>query len=176
MQKLEWSRKRASDLYWLAFLLTGHSDLSIDVAIESFDIQDGASPLVPAWMLQRSRRLLISIALAAIGDELAASARRTESKRPKKPVLPARWALHQDTTKVALEHALLAIDVFPRCALLLSICEGMSLHDAEILLGVDRNLVRKAQVIGLREFTRNLAKMQGWVHAIASSAAVSQAG
>jgi len=176
MQELELSRKRATDLYWLAFLLTGHSDLSIEVAIESFDSQDEASPLFAAWMLRRSRSLVISKAMAAIRDELATSARRTESNRSKKPVLPARWALRQETTKVAIEHALLAIDVFPRCALLLSIFEGMSLHDAVILLGGNRNLVRKALVIGLREFTRNLAKMQGWVHAIASSAAVSQAG
>lgn len=162
MQTLEQSRKRATDLYWLAFLLTGHSDLSIDVAIESFDIQNGAGPIFSAAMLQRSRRLVISKALAAIRDELAVSARRTEAKRSKKPALPPRgWVLHQDTTKAALEQALLTIDVFPRCALLLSIFEGMSLRDAVILLGGDRNLVRKAQVTGLREFTRNFARMNG---------------
>jgi hypothetical protein len=159
MQRLKQSRKRATELYWLAFLLTGHIDLSIDVAIDSFDIQDGASPLFPAWMLQRSRRLVISKALAAIGDELVASARRTESKRSKKPELPPRgWALDHDTTKAVLEHALLAIDVFPRCALLLSIFEGVSMHDAVILLGSDQNLVRKALVTGLRELTGNLAR------------------
>jgi hypothetical protein len=118
---------------------------------------------------------LFSKALAAIRDELASSARRTESKRSKKPILPPRsWALVQDSTKVEIEQALLATDVFPRCALLLSIFEGMSLPDAVILLGGDRNLVRKAQVTGLREFTCNLARMNGWVHAIASSAAVCQ--
>jgi len=162
MQTLEQSRKRAMDLYWLAFLLTGHSDLSIDVAIESFDIQNGARPVFSAWMLRRSRRLVISKALAAIRDELAASARRTESKRSKRPALPPRrWTLHQNIPKVALEHALLAIDVFPRCALLLSIFEGMSLHDVVILLGGDRSLVRKAQVAALREFICKLAGSEG---------------
>ena len=63
--------------------------------------------------------------------------------------------------KVQLERALLAIEVFPRCALLLSVFEGMTLEDAVILLGADRRLVRKGQMTGLRELTRNLARMQG---------------
>ncbi len=55
-----------------------------------------------------------------------------------------------------------AIDVFPRCALLLSIFEGMSLEDVATLLNGERDLVRKAQLIGLRELTRNLARKRGW--------------
>jgi hypothetical protein len=33
--------------------------------------------------------------------------------------------------------------------------------DAAVLLDEDHDLVRKGQVIGLRELTRNLARMQG---------------
>jgi hypothetical protein len=66
------------------------------------------------------------------------------------------------TTKVQLESALLAIDVFPRCALLLSVFEGMSLEDVGILLNSERDLVRTAQMIGLLELTRNLARLHGW--------------
>jgi len=114
-------------------------------------------------MLAWSRRLVIAKALAAIRNELSASTRRTASIRPEKPALPPpTWALDSDTTKVELERALLAIDVFPRCALLLSVFDGVPVKDAAILLDSDPDLVRKGQAIGLQELTRNLARMQGW--------------
>ena len=59
--------------------------------------------------------------------------------------------------------------MFPRCALLLSVFEGMSPEDVAILLDADRDLVRKAQIIGLRELTRNLALAQGWTSTAAGS-------
>ena len=114
-------------------------------------------------MLAWSRRVFIAKTLAGIRDELASSARRMASKRVERTALPPRnWTLNRDTTKAQLENALLAIDVFPRCALLLSVFEGMSLEDVGILLNSERDLVQKAQMIGLRELTRNLAGMQGW--------------
>ena len=63
-------------------------------------------------------------------------------------------------TKIQLERALLAIDVFPRCALLLSVFEKMPLADAAILLDAGLDLVRKAQEIGLRELTCKFAGMR----------------
>jgi len=163
MQTLEQANKRVANLYWLAFLLTGNSGLSVDVTLEAVASQDDANPFFSAWMLAWSRRVFIAKALAGIRDELARSARRTASRRAEKAALPPRnWTLDRDTTKVQLESALLAIDVFPRCALLLSVYEGISLEDVGILLNSERDLVRKAQMIGLRELTRNLAGMQGW--------------
>jgi DNA-directed RNA polymerase specialized sigma24 family protein len=166
MQTLEQANKRAADLYWLAYLITGHRGLSVDVTLEALEapvVPDDANPFFSAWMLAWSRRVFIAKALAAISDQLAQSARRTASRRAEKAALPPRnWTLDQDTTKVQLERALLGIDVFPRCALVLSVFEGVSLEDVAILLDSERDLVRKAQMIGLRELTRNLAGMQGW--------------
>jgi len=163
MQTLEQPNERAADLYWLAFLLTGHRELSLDATIEALDLQDDENPFFSTWILAWSRRVVIAKALAAIRDELAASARRTASKRVERTALPPRnWTVDRDTTKAQLESALLAIDVFPRCALVLSVFEGMSLEDVAILLNVERDLVRKAQLIGLRELTRNLARKRGW--------------
>jgi DNA-directed RNA polymerase specialized sigma24 family protein len=71
----------------------------------------------------------------------------------------------RETTTVDLERALLAIDVFPRAALLLSIFEGVPVADAAILLDAEPQLVRKAQAIGLMELTSRLARMQGWTSA-----------
>ena len=163
MQTLDQSSKRVTDLYWLAFLLTGHRRLSADVTLEAAGSADDANTFFSAWMLAWSRRVFIAKALAGIRDELAASARRTASKHAEKATLPPRnWSLSRDTQKVELESALLAIDVFPRCALLLSVFEGLSLEDVAILLDGERDLVRKAQMIGLRQLTHNLARLQGW--------------
>ena len=152
--------------YWLAFLLTGNPGLSVDVTLEAVASQDDANPFFSAWMLAWSRRVFIAKALAGIRSELARSARRTASRRAEKAVLPPRnWTLDQDTMKVQLESALLAIDLFPRCALLLSVFERMSLEDVGILLNSERDLVRTAQMIGFLELTRNLARLRGWTSA-----------
>jgi DNA-directed RNA polymerase specialized sigma24 family protein len=148
-------------LYWLAFLLTGNPRLSVDGALESVASQADANPFFSGWMLAWSRRVFIAKALAGIRNELARSARRTASKRADRVALPPRnWTLDRDTTKVQLESALLAIDVFPRCALLLSVFEGMSLEHVGILLNSERDVVWKAQMIGLRELIRNLARLR----------------
>jgi hypothetical protein len=102
--------------------------------------------------------MVIARALGEIRDDLAASARRSELNSASKPAMPPRdWTLDQGTTKVEIENALLAIDLFPRAALLLLIFEKVPMADVLILLDADANLIRKAQAIGLRELTRNLA-------------------
>jgi len=161
--ELEHANKSAAEIYWLVFLLTGHRAQGLDVTLEALGFQDGTNLFFSAWMVAWSRRVVIAKALSAVRDELAASARRTAFRRAEKAGLPPRnWALDRETTRAQLESALLAIDVFPRCALLLTVFEGESLEDAAILLDGSRDVVRKAQIIGLRELTRNLARMQGW--------------
>jgi len=59
--------------------------------------------------------------------------------------------------------------VFPRCALLLTVFERMSPEDAAVLLDVDRDLVRKARIIGLQDLTRNLAGIRGWTYTASRS-------
>jgi hypothetical protein len=166
MQPLEQSNKRAAAprfadsskdpndpngfrIYRLAFLLTGHREPSFDLTVDALDFQDESNPFFSTWMLAWSRRVFIAKALAAIRDEL-----------------------DRDMAKVGLESALLAIDVFPRCALLLSVFEGMPLEDVAILLDGEMDLVRKAQMIGLRDLTRNLARIQGWTSTATKSGVV----
>ena len=57
------------------------------------------------------------------------------------------WALNPDMTKSQLERALLVIDLFPSCVLVLLVFERVSLEDAAILLESDRDLVREAQIM-----------------------------
>src|SRR5580704_14152351 len=153
--------KGVADLYWLAFLLTGQRDVSIDIAADAAVSQDDANPFFTDWMRGWQRRLVIAKALTAIHDELADSARRTESVHGRSSGTPRNWSLSPDTTKADLERALLAIDLFPRAALLLLVFERLRIADAAILLDADPDLLKKAQVIGLRELTANLASTDG---------------
>ena len=147
-------------IYWLAFLLTGQREPSLDLAIEVLDSPGGEQSFFSTWMLSWSRKVVIAKALNLIRDELAASARRTASASGGNQA-PANWSLDPNTNKYQLERALLAIDVFPRCALVLSVFEGAPLADVAILLGVDEDLARRGQAAGLLELTNNLAGMQG---------------
>jgi hypothetical protein len=73
---------------------------------------------------------------------------------------PAGWTLSQNANAADLDRALLAIDLFPRCALLLSVFERVPVADAAVLLDSTPALVESARNIGLRELTANLAPPQ----------------
>jgi hypothetical protein len=146
-----------ADLYWLAFLLTGREDVSIDIAADAATSEDDLNPFFADWMRGWQRRLVIGKALTEIHDQLADSARRTEIARVDSSGMPRNWSLSPDTTKADLERALLAIDLFPRAAVLLLVFEGVRIADAATLLDADPGLLKKAEAIGLRELTANLA-------------------
>src|ERR1700691_4949230 len=159
-------RRDAADLYSLALLLTGREDLSIEIASDTAASADYASPFFAEWMGAWQRRLVIGRALTAIHNELADSTRRTRLARVhglagglagRLAAPPRNWSLSPVTTKADLQRALLAIDPCPRAALLLLVFEGIRMADAATLLDADPALIRKAQAIGLRELTANLA-------------------
>lgn len=157
--KTEDIKKTAADLYWLAFLLTGRRDISIDIAADAATCEDYANPFFADWMGGWQRRLAIAKALTAIHDELADSARQTKQARVNGSALPwLNWSFSPDTTKADLERALLAINLFPRATLLLLVFERVRIADAVTLLDADPGLLKKAQVIGLRELAANLAR------------------
>ena len=149
--------KDAADLYWLAYLLTGRRDVSIDIAADAAVSRDEGEPFFAGWMRAWSRRIVIAKALAAIRDELAESARRTELARvDESTARQPDWSLSPYLNKSRIEEALLAIDVFPRAAVVLLVFEGVRIADATALLDRDAALVRKAHAVGLREFMANL--------------------
>jgi DNA-directed RNA polymerase specialized sigma24 family protein len=163
---LEHTNRHAASLHWLAFLLTGSRESGLEIAVDTLTAQDRANAYFSEWLVNWSRRVIIAKALAAIREDLAASARRTEAPGVGRELMPpAEWSLHPGTTKAEIERALLAIDVFPRAVLLLLIFEKVPLSDATVLLDASADLVRKALARGLRELTRNLALMQGWTAA-----------
>jgi DNA-directed RNA polymerase specialized sigma24 family protein len=163
VQTLSDKSRHAAGLHWLAHLLTGQYDLSVDVVADVTAAQAGGNPYFSNWMEAWSRRIVIAKALAAIRHDLAASALRTKPKRLDRPALPQQgWVLDGSASRSELERALLSIDVFPRAAVVLSVFERVPAADVAVLLDADIDLVRKAQAIGLRELTTNLARMQGW--------------
>ncbi|HTS62404.1 MAG TPA: hypothetical protein VMH28_10280 [Candidatus Acidoferrales bacterium] len=150
--------RNAADLYWLAFLLTGRRDISIDIAADAAASLDHANPFFESWMKAWARRMVVAKALAKVRDELAASARRIQQARVQRPAaISSDPRLGGDMSKARLEEALLAIDIFPRAAVILSIFEGVRIADAVPLLDAGAALIKKAQAIGLRQFTTNLA-------------------
>jgi DNA-directed RNA polymerase specialized sigma24 family protein len=168
----EQAKNRAVGLYRLAFLLTGDRARSLDATLDAIDSGSGTKSFFSSWILAWSQRLVVAKALAGVREELAASAQRTASLRIEEFALPSRNLVvdpDADGAGGQIESALLSIDVFPRCALLLTVFEGISAADAAILLDVDMNLVRKARIVGLQELTRSLARMRGWTYAASQS-------
>jgi DNA-directed RNA polymerase specialized sigma24 family protein len=157
MPSLEINRQ-AANLYWLALLVTGDREESAELAAGALESAD-SNPFFSAWMLAWSRKVVIARALAAVRQELAASARKVAMARAPRcgSRVPRNLSLTAAANRRELERALLAIDAFPRCVLLLLLFEGLSIDDATVLLDADRELVRKAQVFALRELTLNLA-------------------
>ncbi len=150
-------KKDAADLYWLAYLLTGNCDVSIGIAADSAVFDDPKDPFFTDWMGAWRRRLAIAKALNTIHDKLADSKSRTEQAHFHGSAMPRNWLPNPDVTKADIEKALLAIDVFPRAALLLLVFEGIPMPDVATLLSADAALLKKAQAIGASELAVNLA-------------------
>jgi hypothetical protein len=170
MPSLNQIDRQAANLYWLAFLLTGNRQASVDATVDALDSQD-ANPFFLGWMLAWARKVVIAKALAAIRQELVDSAKRIALARNcgaallPRPALPRHWSLAPGADRRDLEQALLAMDAFPRCVLLLLIFEKLSEDDVVVLLDADRELVRKAQALAVVELTRNLAGAREAAHA-----------
>ena len=55
-----------------------------------------------------------------------------------------------------VRNALLAIDLFPRHALLLTVFEGFSVRDAAMCLGSNEESICDARIDGLQSLARNM--------------------
>lgn len=137
--------EQSSELFSLAFLLTGDTDRSVEAFDRALNHDETENP----------RELIIGEALGTMATELRRSRQRTAERAED---LPAGEKL-QARPRVAreeFEEAVISIDAFPRCAMLLTIFEGMSIRAASALLHADEALTRAAQRIGIVELTRNL--------------------
>ena len=161
MKEFEQMRNRAIDHYRLALVLTGEREVRLDATLEALGTASNPNSSFVEWMSAWARRLVIAKVLSAIRVELAESARRTVSLRLRNQKLPLGSArLGEGPTAVQLERALLGIDVFPRCALVLTVFEGISVEDAAVLLDATVELLRKARTFALTQLLASLRQLQ----------------
>jgi len=160
------SLEQGSELVWLAFLLTGDISLSGDLAGEAMDAHDPTGKFFEPWMSAWRRRLAIAKALDTVRLPLVASARRVRLRVQNSTYgdqLPSpTWSAGHEVSRAQFEDALLAIDIFPRGALLLRIFEKIPIEDAALLLNADKELVESATAIALNELAWNIAIERNW--------------
>lgn len=173
------AKDQAAQLYFLAYLLTGHRECSVEAAIEALNTDDAANPFFGDWMTIWARKLVIARALSAVSDEMRASVRRTEQRRfgysnEAESIPLSAWNPGSDAPSLQLQDALLGIDLFPRCVLLLMVFEKLSADDTVILLNAERDLVMTAKLIGLVELVQNLSSGPARVPALCLAASVDQ--
>ena len=147
----------ASNLYWIAFLLTARTELSFNVIMEVLDSENGLELISSPQTFPHLRRGVVTRALTAIREEITASAQQTALQPSDRTVLPvASWSIGPNITQAQLEEAILDIDVFSRCALLLTVFEGLPVDDVAELLHISCEMIHCGREGGLWELTRNL--------------------
>jgi len=147
------------DLYWLGYLLTGDREPSVRTAIETLEMRDAANPSFRGWMVTWARKIFIAKVLGYVtprisGPELRMRLRRLQGE----PGRACTNCINHAAGKAELERALLAIDEFPRCALILRVFEKLAIEDVGVLLNANREMVKTAVAIGLIELARNLGE------------------
>jgi DNA-directed RNA polymerase specialized sigma24 family protein len=151
-----------SELYWLAFLLTGDRERSVRAFTGALQ-GDTQPPAFEKFMLSWARKLVIVSALGTIRRELRESASQNRPAAGAELAGLGRLAPvdRAALSKRELEEALLAMDIFPRCAVILTVLEGLPVKEAAGLLGVDQNTVKAAQARGVSEMTWRMADVIG---------------
>jgi hypothetical protein len=158
-------KEHSSELYSLALLLTGDRERSVSTLTSAFELA-GGHRVFKGPALPNARKLIAITALATVEQDLRESARRTqrllEQDFPQIDDLPAHIWVEGRATRAEWERAALAVDVFQRDALLLTVFEGLPMEEVTLLLNADEATVRAAQGLGSMELVRNLALGRGW--------------
>jgi len=168
---------RGSELAWLAFLLTGDMSVGGDVVGEALDARHPTAPFFEQWMSAWCRKLVIARALGKVQLPLTASVSRTKRRVQNSTygdqLPPPVWRAGREVSRAQFEDALLAIDIFPRCSLLLRVFERIPIEDVAVLLNVDKELVESATAIALNELAWNIAVGHDWSPTAATTGAPS---
>ena len=159
---METFEKNSSELYWLAYLLTGNSDQGVQVFDRALDFDEEENPVFGGFMSAWARKLIIVEALGTIEKDLRSSVQRVARTAGDDMMGNSKWSRRPYIEKEEFEEAVIGIDTFPRCAMLLTIFEGMSIKTASVLLNASEALTRAAQRIGIVQLTRTLAGDRGW--------------
>jgi DNA-directed RNA polymerase specialized sigma24 family protein len=127
------------------------------------DFEDSANSVFRGFMISWARKLVIAEALSGIRPQLRESLRRLQVEPWPVGRLPSEAvAVWRSVDKSEFERAVLAIDVFPRCVVLLTVFERLSTAESALLLNTHVDVVKQAQRRGLIELARNVAIGRGW--------------
>ena len=158
---MEVFEENSSELYSLAFLLTGDADGGVEAFNRALELEETENGAFGQFMHSWARKLIIVEALETIRKDLQTSKERVARTPEDETTGGAKWKRRAYISREEFEEAVIAIDPFPRCAMLLTIFEGMSVQAASALLNADKKLTRKAQRIGIVELTRHLTGDSG---------------
>jgi DNA-directed RNA polymerase specialized sigma24 family protein len=148
-----------SELYWLAFLLTGDREKSVQAFTGALNSDDGP-PAFQQFLLSWAKRLVIVAALGTIRRQICESMlqMRLASHEDQFKGLAQSEALDlQRLTDRELEEGLLAMAAFPRCAVILTLFERIPVEEVAVLLAADKITVKMAQAQGAAELAWRLA-------------------
>jgi hypothetical protein len=165
-------RKTPAQLDRLGSLIAGDTIPAATVVSDSTCTAEPTDAFFARWLANWSKKLTISKYLGPVANDLQHSACRTAralhvSRSAERMALDLSGLRSIDETQLA--SGLSAIDVFPRCALLLVTFEGLSIDDAAVLLGVDKRLVVYAESVGLQQLVRNLTCEQQHLQPVAAA-------
>lgn len=132
-------------IYWLAFLLNGSENISVDI---TSDVLASASG--------NMRRAAILRSIAAQEGELRNSHDRYRKQTECDCQNELRAGLDALPDFVAVREALLAMELFPRYALLLTAFEGFSVRDAATCLDSCEQSIIDARNEGVLVLARNM--------------------
>jgi hypothetical protein len=147
--------EHSAELYSLAYLLTGNADQSVEAFDRALNF-DEENEVFGEFMASWARKLIIGEALGTMNAQLRTSRQRVSRAPEPEPLKEGSWKRRPDIGREEFQDAVVSIDAFPRCAMLLTIFEGMSIDEASLLLNEDHAITRKAQRIGVVQLTRNL--------------------
>jgi hypothetical protein len=136
----------------------GGSLTYVEILIEDLETFDAINPFFEGWMVAWSRKIFIAKVLGSVKPESNPAQLRDRLRRLQRETRGGLRRIEGAAGKADLERAVLAIDPFPRCALLLYVFERLAVEDVATLLNSDRESVQTAASIGLTELARNLAE------------------
>jgi hypothetical protein len=156
-------REAPDQLSWLTTVIAGEPELTSEPALAPICPSEHCNPFPREWMNEWSRKLVIARAVGRVRIELKASLHRAAAlARSSKPgnSPQGEWTRLPPADQAKLQDVLLAMDVFPRCVLALSVFERLSLDDTVVLLGADKRLIEATRAAALKELSANLAQEQ----------------
>ena len=71
-------QEQAADLYWLAYLLTGDSEQTVQAFASALEFDGAPNPVFRGFIVSWARKLVMASALATITTKLRASALRVD--------------------------------------------------------------------------------------------------